>query len=238
MGERRTGLPERIRHDIARHGARPLDRRGFLAAGVVSAAALAVVRADAAGAATDPAAGITVWRLNADWGYPIGPKGKTRCACNACVRRAENGYFQTKTAAIDGRIHPCCVCQPYKTTIPNVSRADLFNGESSADLRDERVAAVIADGNGPAADPIAGPIGPDGLPISRAGGRTAMNPSSVPSAAAVSGFARTGSTLKLPAIGAAMVAAGGALIAFRNRASTAASVDPNSPPNHQSGASS
>jgi hypothetical protein len=206
---------------------------------MASAAALAVVRADAAGAATVPAGGITVWRLNADWGYPVGPKNKTRCACNACVRRAENGYFRSKTAAIAGRIHPCCVCQPYKTTIADISSADLFNGESSADLRDARVAAVFGDVSEPAADPIAVPTGVDGLPSD---GTAATNPSPVPSAAAVSGFARTGSTLKLPAIGAAMVAAGGALIAFRNRGATASAAvvpDPvSSPTNRQTGASS
>ena len=207
---------------------------------MVSAAALAVVRADVAGAATSSAAGITVWRLNADWGYPVGPKGKTRCACNACVRRAANGYFQTKSAAIEGRIHPCCVCQPYKTTLADVSRADLFNGASSADLRDARVAAVIANVDAPAADPIAVPLGIDGLPSGGTGGRTADS-SPVPKTAAVSGFARTGSTLTLPAVGAAMVAAGGALIAFRNRGSTpapATAPDSVSSPNHQSGASS
>jgi hypothetical protein len=192
VNHRATGLPERIRQTAGAHVSRPLNRRSFLAAGVVAAVGLAVVDAPTAGAAdTD----LVVYRLNPDWGYPVGPKGKTRCGCRACFRRAENAYFDSEDAAIAGRIHPCCVCQVYRTTVAGVGRDALFAGGDTADRRDKRVAAVFAaSGAPPAAIGAADPV-----------------------ASAVTGFARTGISLRFAAVGAAFVGAGGALISFRNR---------------------
>ncbi len=224
MSERRTGLPERIRHEAHERVARPLNRRAFLAAGVASAIGVAAVSARPAAAAST---GLTVYRLSADWGYPAGPKGKTRCACKACFRRADSAYFTTRAAAIDGRIHPCCVCQPYRTTIAGMSSAALFAGENSADIRDPRVAAVFAavPTSGPAGEPnVPGSEDPavagvDGLDPPGVTSPSLLDPSGLPSAAM--GFARTGSTLRLPLIGAALTAVGGALIAFRSRGMSA-----------------
>jgi hypothetical protein len=214
VSERRAGLPERIRHDVQTRVARPLNRRAFLAAGVASAIGVATVGGRPAGAV----AGVTVFRLRADWGYPVGPKGKTRCACKACFRRADSAYFTTKGAAIAGRIHPCCLCQPYRTTVAGIPSGALFAGQVSADVRDPRVAAVFA------AAPMAEPFGEP--PTSGSADGDPLDPS--PRSPSADGFARTGSTLRLPMIGAAMVAAGGALMAFRSRRTTAgppASVD-------------
>jgi hypothetical protein len=199
VNHRSAGLPERIRRNAKDQVAKPLNRRAFLATGMVAAVGLAVVNPANAGAAdTD----LVVYRLNPDWGYPVGPKGKTRCSCRACFRRAENAYFETEAAAIAGRIHPCCVCQVYRSTVAGIPREALFAGADSADRRDERVAAVFAS------VPTAAPAGD-------------LLGAAAPSATAASGFARTGISMRFAAAGAALVAAGGALITFRNRQSGA-----------------
>ena len=175
-----------------------------------------------------------MYRLSADWGYPVGPKGKTRCACKACFRRADSAYFTTKAAAIEGRIHPCCVCQPYRTTIAGIPSTALFAGESSADIRDPRVAAVFAavpTGVPAGESPTTGSSDPFGLdPASTPTSSHAEAGSSLPAAAM--GFARTGSTMRLPLIGAALTAVGGALIAFRSRG-TAGALAHRTPEHHR-----
>ncbi len=174
---------------------RSLNRRGFLTTAAASTVGLVAVGARPAAAAT----GITVYRLNADWGYPVGPKGKTKCACRSCYRRAASGFFRTEAAAIAGRVHPCCVCQTYTTMLTDVSGDDLFQGGDTADLRDPRVAAVLS--------------------------RTSAVGSTVPSAAipastGSAGLPRTGgSSRQLTGVGAALVAVGGALVALRHRGS-------------------
>jgi hypothetical protein len=179
---------------------KPLNRRAFLATGAVAAAGLAIAAPRPAGAATE----LTVYRLRADWGYPVGPKDKTRCTCRSCFRRAENAYFLTLDAAIAGRVHPCCLCQPYQTTVPGVSRYELFLDEQSADRRDPRVAAALDHATTAPPDPLAALIGAD--PERPASGATpAMS------------FARTGTTLGLAGVGAGVVSIGAALVAFRNR---------------------
>lgn len=176
-----------------------LNRRAFIATGALATAGWAITGPRPAGADTQA---LTVYRLSADWGFPIGPKGKTRCACRSCFRRAENGYFLTEAAALAGRVHPCCVCQPYTTTLEGVSSEELFLNGQSADRRDPRVSAVLA-GAAVTTNASAAPTTGD------------------PSRAAAAGFARTGTSLRLANIGACVLAAGGALLLFRNRGSTA-----------------
>ena len=127
------------RQERVRVTPRHVNRRAFLTVTASSTLGLAVAGSAPAAAAD----GLTVYRLNADWGYPVGPKGKTRCGCRSCHRRAASGYFRTEAAAIAGRVHPCCVCQPYAVTLTDVSGDDLFGDGDSADLRDPRVAAVF-----------------------------------------------------------------------------------------------
>jgi len=190
-----------------------LNRRAFLAGGAIATAAVAVSGARPAGAATE----LAVYRLSADWGYPVGPNGKTRCTCRACFRRADNAYFTTREAALAGRIHPCCVCQPYATTIPGVSGHDLFLGSDGVDRRDPRVAAVFQNISIPAADPVAALLGADAAPPAA-------------DATAAMGFARTGASFGLAGIGAGAVAVGAALLAFRNRHATSSPESPTSHP--------
>jgi hypothetical protein len=186
-----------------------LNRRAFLASGVIATAAVAVAGASPAGAAGE----LSVYRLSADWGYPVGPKNKTRCSCKACFRRAENAYFRTRDAALAGRIHPCCVCQPYATTVPGVTGHDLFQGAQSVDRRDPKVAEVFQNITVPSAEPVGAVPGVAGLVGGIVGEPT--SPDAEPTAA--TGFARTGSGLGLARVGAGVLGVGAALLAFRNR---------------------
>ncbi|CAN0504260.1 unnamed protein product, partial [Phaeothamnion confervicola] len=79
----------------------------------------------------------TVWRLSADWGYPVPPKSRTRCLCSACRAHAANKIYLSRDEAIAGRIHPCCVCQPYSIQLLTTDVAVLaaLTTAGSADLR-------------------------------------------------------------------------------------------------------
>jgi LPXTG-motif cell wall-anchored protein len=112
----------------------------------------------AAGAAE---AETTVWRLDANWGYPIGPKAKTRCVCNACHKHAANKIFATEAAAAAGRIHICCLCQPVPFTIPAAVGTEFFDdGTVSVDRRWAAVTALLV-----AADVGATDASPPSLPV-------------------------------------------------------------------------
>ena len=162
-----------------------VDRRAFFAIGAASVVGASALGARPADAATSE---LVVYRLDADWGYPVAPKGKTRCGCRACYRRAASAYFTTEAAAIVGRIHPCCVCQPYRTTIVGVTADELFRDGDAADRRDARVAALL--------DRYPQPADPDGrgrLPVTGTDPRV------------------------LGGIAAALLAAGAGLLTFRER---------------------
>jgi hypothetical protein len=122
-----------------------IGRRRFL----TSLAALAgggfatlVGVAPAAGAADT----VTLWRLNASWGYPVGPNGKTRCTCRACHLHAANKIFRTSDAAVAARIHPCCLCQPESFVVPAGCLTALFasSGGDATDRRYEGVATALS----------------------------------------------------------------------------------------------
>lgn len=182
-----------------------LDRRAFLAVGALSTTGLALAHGASRAGAADPDA--EVWRLSSDWGYPVGPKGKTSCSCRACHRRADSAYFTSEAAALAGRIHVCCVCQPYRTTVAGVDPADLFAGDDSADSRDVRVAAVLTAAGVPVGTPSAEPARTPG-----------SSPAGAPAAARRDALATTGTDgRRLAGVGAALVALGGAFVAFRER---------------------
>ncbi len=110
---------------------------------------------------------VTLWRLNANWGYPVGPKNKTHCDCNACQVHAANKIYLTSDAAIAGRIHLCCVCQPESFVVPASCVGALFASSSSTEVTDRRYSGVgvalascfaappPSSGSGPSADSTA-----------------------------------------------------------------------------------
>jgi hypothetical protein len=89
---------------------------------------------------------VTLWRLNASWGYPVGPNGKTRCTCRACHLHAANKIFRTSDAAVAARIHLCCLCQPESFVVPAGCVTALFasSGGDATDRRYEGVAAALS----------------------------------------------------------------------------------------------
>lgn len=96
----------------------PLARRTFLAGiGAVGATvALPTVAASAQqaqqGGGSDHVCGdtcetMTVWRLDADWGYPRGPHGKTKLESKASLSAAKNRWALTEQDALDMNLHLC-----------------------------------------------------------------------------------------------------------------------------------
>jgi hypothetical protein len=129
---------------------RDLDRRSFFRVGAVAggaALALATIGPIRAAGAAD--VDTTVWRLDAEWGYPVGPNGKLRCVCNACHRHAANKIFASEADAVAGRIHICCLCQPKSFTVPGVVAATFFDdGVVSVDRRWASVAPLLGSSEG------------------------------------------------------------------------------------------
>ncbi len=187
---------------------KPIGRRLFLGA-VGTAAAGATLGGPGLGwAAAAPApAGITVWRLNADWGYPVGPKSRSRCRCRACHLHAANKLYATEAEAVAGRIHPCCICQTEAFTVA-VDTDDLFAdvaADGSVDRRNPAVAAVLA----------AAPLGASTDPTEYS--PTALSTDSDPSAQS-SVLALTGSRPgSLAMIGGTALVGGAALVALGQR---------------------
>ena len=108
---------------------------------------------------------VTLWRLNANWGYPVGPKNKTHCDCNACQVHAANKIYLTAAAALAGRIHVCCVCQPESFVVSASCAAALFASSSSLEMTDRRypgvgvaLASCFASPPPPSPGPSTGPI--------------------------------------------------------------------------------
>ena len=113
-----------------------VGRRRFLLLGIGGTAA-ALVGAGALQASAASPTMVPVWRLSADWGYPVPPKNRTKCRCTACGNHAANKVFATKDLALANRIHPCCVCQPYSIEILAADSDALFASSpgGSIDLR-------------------------------------------------------------------------------------------------------
>jgi hypothetical protein len=116
-----------------------------------------------AGAAVSTTA--QVWRLSADWGYPVPPKNRARCQCKACRNHAANKVFASKSVALASRIHSCCVCQPYSIDLLAADSAGLFASSPSGtvDLRNRdirvRFDAAVRRSLAPVPDPPARSMG-------------------------------------------------------------------------------
>jgi LPXTG-motif cell wall-anchored protein len=116
-----------------------VGRRRFLLLGIGGTAAALVGAGTLQASAASPTM-VPVWRLSADWGYPVPPKSRTRCRCTACRNHAANKVFATKALALANRIHPCCVCQPYSIDILASDSVALFasSPDGSIDLRNDQ----------------------------------------------------------------------------------------------------
>ena len=150
-----------------------MHRRSFIAASMAATAGAAVLGTSAlSGAASaesnmTKAATRTVWKLNPDWGYPLGPKGRTSVSSNASRLHAQNKIFTSEAAAIAGKISPCSLAQPYPIQICEADYQELLShsmdGGISMDMRCEGVPAIMANaGNvctasAPPADPVPTP---------------------------------------------------------------------------------
>jgi len=126
------------------------SRRRFLRGLIVGGTVVVAGRQSAAGASmttTSDTATAMVWRLNSDWGYPVGSSGAMQCRCNACRTHAANKLFLTADDAMSGRIHPNCRCQPEAIAVPARLLGDLTNiagGGPSVDRRWAEVSAALA----------------------------------------------------------------------------------------------
>lgn len=142
-----------------------VGRRRFLLLGIGGSAA-ALIGGTAAQASADSPTLVPVWRLSANWGYAVPPKNRTRCKCQACQSHAANKVFATKAVALAGRIHPCCVCQPYSIDVLAADAAAIFAGGDTIDLRDDDARArfeaamvrSLPPVPGPVADPVVTPV--------------------------------------------------------------------------------
>jgi LPXTG-motif cell wall-anchored protein len=127
-----------------------LGRRRFLLVGLGSGGTVLLGTAATSSADPSPA---RAWRLSANWGYAVAPKGRTRCKCTACHAHAANLVFSSRSAAVADRIHPCCVCQPFSVDVSAAGFDQLFASSARVDLRSPGARAsferAIDDVNGP-----------------------------------------------------------------------------------------
>jgi hypothetical protein len=129
-----------------------VSRRGV----VVGAASVLVGAALSRHVSTGPIAQrlsggrITLWRLDT-------AASGTPCRCKACTAHADNKIFTSRQAALDGRAHVGCRCEPVPVSATDAASALLLahsrDGGRSVDLR--RVSA--ADNNGGIALPVLDP---------------------------------------------------------------------------------
>lgn len=196
-----------------------LRRRAFLLSGLTAAATFG---------ATTPAAGaqsaetVTLWKLSADWGYPAGPKGKTRCKGRACHSHAANKLYLSAAHATAGRTHKCCVAQPYPIEIPAATYERLTalppaTGAALADLRRPDVAAVIADTTD--ARPPGGTTGPPQEALTQR--PTEPHDVAAQGARLPRELAATGSSVELAAVAGGLAAMGTLVTLATRRRATA-----------------
>ena len=143
-------------------------RRTFLAAGAATVASARVLgRSRALGAlGSSNSLGTTttsVWRLNPDWGYPLGPKGRTSVSSKASRLHAENKIFSSEAAARAGRLSPCSLAQPYSVELCAADYDELWthsmdNGVS-VDMRCPGVPEILARAGVVCATPTAKIVG-------------------------------------------------------------------------------
>lgn len=190
-----------------------VSRRRFLLVGLGVGTAVTAAPAGASVPGT-----VTLWKLSADWGYPAGPKGRTRCKGRACHLHAANKVYATHDAAIAGRTHMCCVSQPYPIEVSADTYRALTalpsggHGTDLADLRRPHVADILARGSSTAVEqsPTSpshsgdGPAapGPDGVSAPASGRR----PPAELAATGVSSLALVGGAAAVGTVGATMLA--------------------------------
>ncbi len=63
----------------------------------------------------------TLWMLDPEWGTSLttatGSTTKSRCRGRACHLGAPHRFFLSRSDAISGRLHPCCLAQPVAVTV-------------------------------------------------------------------------------------------------------------------------
>lgn len=219
-------------------------RHVLMAAGVLgSVTALTVAGADGAG--TDAVTGGVVWRLQADWGYPRGPHGKTRLVSNASRRAAAHRYALTQRDAEAMNLHKCSFAPAVAVTVDAESFDQLWQALAyeltnpstgqSVLILDDRHAGRIPQGTTlitsafsphPARPATAAPVESGSTapvrsePVAGDGSTTSTGTSGSPDAASPSAaLALTGSTVSTVfATGVGIVAAGVAALRLRRSA--------------------
>ncbi len=122
----------------------PLDRRRFVRSAASLAGATVLVGFVGTAAASATGGGTTIWRLESDWGFPVGPRGATSCGCSACRHHSANKIFLTRAAAETQRAHRGCRCIVVTEQIP-WSEQELRSSSSdtvSLDRRQVRLPAT------------------------------------------------------------------------------------------------
>jgi len=125
-----------------------ISRRRFVLVGLGIGSTAGAFAVPAGAVATPSPTTATLWRLSADWGYPAGPKGRTRCRGRACHLHAANKIYATETDALAGRLHICCVAQPVSFEVPIEVHNELSNlppspGPALGDRRHDEVAQAL-----------------------------------------------------------------------------------------------
>jgi hypothetical protein len=156
-----------------------VGRRRFLLLGIGGGAA-ALIGGTAAQASADSPTVAPVWRLSANWGYAVPPKNRTRCSCQACHSHAANKVFTTKAVALAGRIHPCCVCQPYSIDVLAADAVAIFAGGDTIDLRDDDARARFEAAMVRSLPPVPGPVADPVVPPAPSTPPTPSTPAAVP----------------------------------------------------------
>lgn len=125
-----------------------ISRRRFVLFGLGVGSTVGAFAVPAGAAATPSPTTATLWRLSADWGYPAGPKGRTRCKGRACHLHAANKIYATEADALAGRLHICCMAQPVAFEVPIEVHHELTSlppspGPALGDRRHDEVVQAL-----------------------------------------------------------------------------------------------
>ncbi len=102
-------------------------RHLLLGTGGVAALGLTLGATTDAGADADAAAGaMTVWRLDADWGAPRGPHGKTELHSRASRAAARHRYALTERDALAMNLHKCSFAPAVPLSVDRVAFTHLW----------------------------------------------------------------------------------------------------------------
>ncbi len=106
---------DRTNREPAQPAHRNLHRRHVLYAAGVLGTATAIGMGDAGAAPAGDS--LVVWKLNADWGYPRGPHGKTRLRSAASRNAAKYRYALSEPDAIAMNLHRCSYAPAVAITV-------------------------------------------------------------------------------------------------------------------------